>query len=91
MESKPTAEPKEVRFTLVGREEHKATMRQLLGQAKSGRGALVMIGGEAGVGKPRLCESLIAEGKARGFAATMGDCYELEGGFPYTPFVRRGS
>ena len=75
------------RTPFVGREVERAELRRLLEQAIGGHGALVMIGGEPGVGKTRLCQELMAEARQRGMTAMIGHCYEVEGAPPYIPFV----
>ena len=71
----------------VGREAERAELRRLLEQAIRGQGSLVLVGGEAGVGKSRLAEELIAEARTRGVFTAEGRCYEMEGAPPYVPFV----
>jgi len=75
------------RTPLVGREEELATLLRFLAEAQAGAGTVVLIGGEAGVGKTRLCEELIGEARASGFFTAAGHCYELDGASPYTPFI----
>ena len=75
------------RTPFVGREAERAELRRLLDQAVRGQGALVMIGGEPGVGKTRLAEELLLEARQRGVLAWTGHCYEMEGASPYIPFV----
>ena len=75
------------RTPYVGRETERAELRRLLEQAKAGRGSLVLIGGEPGVGKTRLTEELIAEARARGWFTLTGHCYEAAG----TPPISRSS
>ncbi len=75
------------RTAYVGREEERARLRRLAEQAANGQGTLVMIGGEAGVGKSRLAEELVAEARTRGMFTAVGRCYEMEGAPPYIPFV----
>jgi len=75
------------RTPFVGREGERGELGRLLEQAIGGRGALVMLGGEPGVGKTRLCEELMAEARQRNVTALMGRCYEMEGASPYIPFV----
>jgi tetratricopeptide (TPR) repeat protein len=52
-----------------------------------GHGALVMMGGEPGVGKSRLAQEIAGEGQARGFRVFTGRCYEGHGDLPYMPWV----
>jgi len=75
------------RTPFVGREGERAELRRCLDQAARGRGVLVMIGGEPGVGKTRLAEELAAEARQRGLLALTGHCCEMEGAPPYMPFV----
>jgi class 3 adenylate cyclase/tetratricopeptide (TPR) repeat protein len=75
------------RTPFVGRESERGSLRRLLDQAVRGQGALVMIGGEAGVGKTRLADELLLEARQRGVLAWTGHCYEMEGAPPYAPFV----
>jgi len=75
------------RTPFVGRESERADLRRVLDQTVRGRGALVMIGGEAGVGKTRLAEELLLEAGQQGVLAWTGHCCEMEGAPPYVPFV----
>jgi class 3 adenylate cyclase/tetratricopeptide (TPR) repeat protein len=75
------------RTPFVGREAERAELRRCLDQVTRGQGALVMIGGEPGVGKTRLAEELLLEARQRGNLAWTGHCYEMEGAPPYIPFV----
>jgi len=75
------------RTPFVGRDAERAELRRCLDQAARGQGALVMIGGEPGVGKARLAEELAAEARQRGMLSLTGHCYEMEGAPPYIPFV----
>jgi class 3 adenylate cyclase/tetratricopeptide (TPR) repeat protein len=75
------------RTPFVGREAERADLRRLLDQSIRGQGALVMIGGEPGVGKTRLAEELAVEARQRGLLTLTGHCYEMEGAPPYIPFV----
>ncbi|UCD58268.1 MAG: DUF2791 family P-loop domain-containing protein, partial [Candidatus Hydrogenedentota bacterium] len=75
------------RTPFVGREKERAELRGFLDQTQNGQGALVMITGEPGVGKTRLCEELAAEARGRGFLTLTGHCYEMKGTPPYIAFV----
>jgi hypothetical protein len=67
------------RTPYVGRDEERAELRRRLNETLAGRGSLVMIGGEPGVGKTRIAEELMAEAGDRGMLALIGHCYEQEG------------
>ena len=71
----------------VGRKKERAELRSWFDRLDQGRGGLVAIGGEPGVGKTRLAEELIREAEARGFRTVTGRCYEMDSPPPYGPFV----
>ncbi len=53
----------------------------------SGAGSLVLIGGEAGVGKSRLVEEAAAEARRLGFRVLTGHCVDQQGAPPYLPTI----
>src|SRR5436853_851950 len=73
--------------TLVGREREQATLREALAAALAGRGSLVLIGGEAGIGKTALAETLLAEATELGALVLVGRCYDLSETPPYGPWT----
>lgn len=75
------------RTPYVGREAETAELTALLERACRGQGSLVLLGGEAGVGKTRLTEEIGTAAAARGARVLVGRCYELDGAPPYVPFV----
>src|SRR5262249_26983574 len=62
-------------------------LRRRLDEALAGRGSLVLLGGEPGIGKTRLAEEILHEARGRGCVCRVGHCYEMEGAPPYVPFV----
>lgn len=72
---------------LVGREAEVGELLALLERTASGRGALVTLSGEPGVGKTRLAWELIAQARQRGFFTLVGNCYEGEGTPAFDPWV----
>ncbi len=75
------------RTPFVGRDSELAELGRWLDQAVRGRGGLVLIGGEPGVGKTRLVEQLLELARERRCLALTGRCYEIEGTPPFIPFV----
>jgi DNA-binding NtrC family response regulator/tetratricopeptide (TPR) repeat protein/ABC-type thiamine transport system ATPase subunit len=71
----------------VGRERELAILKDLLGQAREGRGHVVAIIGEPGVGKSRLCSELIKAGLTPDWLilATRADSYGQA--TPYLPVI----
>ena len=72
---------------LVGRERELATLHDALDAALAGRGSLVLIGGEAGIGKTTLAEALLVEAVERGATVLIGRCYDLSETPPYGPWA----
>jgi class 3 adenylate cyclase/tetratricopeptide (TPR) repeat protein len=75
------------RTPYVGREEERAELRRLMEQAIAGRGSIVLIRGEPGVGKTRLAQELVLEARKHGMFDSTGRCYEMEGSPPYIPYI----
>jgi class 3 adenylate cyclase/tetratricopeptide (TPR) repeat protein len=71
----------------VGRDIERAEVRRAVRAALRGSGCLVMIGGEAGVGKTRLVEEVAREAEALGMRVLVGHCAQKEGSLAYLPFV----
>src|SRR5437868_4530017 len=76
------------RSPFVGREQELRQLERAFEEAAGGRGALIMVVGEPGIGKTTLCERLAAYAAARDGQVLAGHCYE-EGSLslPYLPFV----
>ncbi len=72
----------------VGRERAMALLRTNLEQALSGRGRLVLLVGEPGIGKTRTAEELGSLARAAGAEVLVGRCFEGEGAPPYWPWVQ---
>jgi tetratricopeptide (TPR) repeat protein len=76
------------RRVFVGRETELQRLKSAFDAAISGRGSLLMVMGEPGIGKTALCEQLSTYVTLRGGRTLVGHCYE-EGSMslPYLPFV----
>ena len=57
---------------LVGRDREQALLRERLASTPAGRGELVLIGGEAGIGKTALAEALGRKATEPGGLVPMG-------------------
>jgi class 3 adenylate cyclase/tetratricopeptide (TPR) repeat protein len=72
---------------LVERDTERATLRRAVDEALDGHGGLVLLAGEAGVGKSRLVAEVTAEADARGMRVLTGHCVDSDSAAPYLPFV----
>jgi tetratricopeptide (TPR) repeat protein len=61
---------------LVGRSAELETLRSHLERALAGKGRAVLVSGEAGIGKSRLCEEILGEAKSKGATVARGWCVE---------------
>jgi ABC-type oligopeptide transport system substrate-binding subunit/DNA-binding SARP family transcriptional activator len=75
------------RTKLVGREEELAFLQDQWHSIAAGRGGLVLVSGEAGVGKTRLVEEFSHDLRSRGAQVLWGRCYEFERVLPYQPIA----
>jgi eukaryotic-like serine/threonine-protein kinase len=76
------------RGAFVGRERELAGLVDALDDAFAGRGRVVLLAGEPGIGKSRLAEELAAEARARGARVLVGRCWEAGGAPAYWPWVQ---
>lgn len=72
---------------LVGRDRALEHLRRDLARAESGKGRLVLIGGESGVGKRRLVAELAREAQDRGVPILWGTGASGSHDIPYGPFI----
>jgi hypothetical protein len=72
----------------VGRAAETAELRGALDEALAGRGRLVLLAGEPGIGKTRTVEELGTYAQLRGAEVLWGRCYEGEGAPPYLPWTQ---
>ncbi len=72
----------------VGRESEIGDLRGELGEALAGRGRVVLLVGEPGIGKTRTTEELATYAQVRGARVLWGRCREDEGAPAYWPWVQ---
>lgn len=74
-------------FPLVGRDRELAVLGAHLDAALARRGSLVLIGGEAGIGKTSLAEAVCREASERGTLILTGRCFDLTETPAYGPWL----
>jgi DNA-binding NarL/FixJ family response regulator len=72
----------------VGREAELAALGADLDAAAGGRGGVVLVAGEPGIGKTRLVEELAAQATACGALVLWGRCWEGEGAPAFWPWIQ---
>jgi DNA-binding CsgD family transcriptional regulator/tetratricopeptide (TPR) repeat protein len=72
---------------LVGREVEQQILRQDLAGARAGRGCLVVVSGEAGIGKTSLVRDLALFAASGPLCVLTGHCYDLTVTPPYGPWL----
>src|SRR3989449_1606839 len=88
-----SAEPRSARVSssmtdvpFVGREGELGALRACLADAGRGRGRVLLVGGEPGIGKTRLVEAAVGEARTLGFAVALGACDPYAGTPEYWPW-----
>jgi DNA-binding CsgD family transcriptional regulator len=71
----------------VGRKSELATLKRLLEESRGGRGRLVTIDGEAGIGKTRLMSEMAAVAEAAGSRVLWSQMVEDPVAPPYLPWL----
>ena len=79
-------ESRELEF--IGRQHELAVLAAALDDALSGRGQMVMLAGEPGIGKTRLAQELASRAESLGAQMMWGWCYEHAGAPPYWPYAQ---
>jgi hypothetical protein len=79
--------PADSRAELVGRDAERALLLRSIKQAASGQGTLVVLRGDAGIGKTRLAEDALAAARRLGYQTLLGRCDEQEGAPPLLPYI----
>jgi DNA-binding SARP family transcriptional activator len=72
---------------LIGRQAERERLRAALGRMLDDDGHVVLVSGEAGIGKSRLIQEFATEAAARGVRILLGRCHETEQALPLRPWV----
>ncbi|MFG1943188.1 BTAD domain-containing putative transcriptional regulator [Nonomuraea sp. NPDC048826] len=79
------------RQRLVGREREVRALEERLTEARGGRGGLVVVSGEAGIGKTSLVNAAADLAAARGFRVSWGRCPDGGGAPAFWPWRQAGA
>jgi adenylate cyclase len=72
---------------LIGRDAERAQLLQSITDASSGRGTVLVLSGEAGIGKSRLASEALDAARRLGCQTLVGRCHEQEGMPPLIPYI----
>jgi DNA-binding SARP family transcriptional activator len=73
---------------LVGRDDPLAALDGVLAGARGGRGRVVLVAGEPGIGKTRLAEEAARRAAAAGMGVAWGRCHEGDGAPALWPWAQ---
>ncbi|HLZ62888.1 MAG TPA: AAA family ATPase [Ktedonosporobacter sp.] len=79
--------PRGVGAPLVGRKPEWSRLQTVWRRAAAGGAHLVVLSGEAGIGKTKLAEELLAWVNRQGMTTASAHCYAAEGQLAYAPVV----
>jgi tetratricopeptide (TPR) repeat protein len=72
----------------VGRDREMSQGLAILDDVQAGRGRLLLLAGEPGIGKTRMADELSARAEERGVQVVWGRCWEAGGAPAYWPWVQ---
>ena len=67
---------------LIGRGPYLSALNKCLDEAAAGHGQVVLVAGEAGIGKSRLISEVSTYASNRGFRSVTGHCFEQDEALP---------
>lgn len=76
-----------VAHDLIGRDAELRAMQDFLDEARSGAGKLVLVAGDAGLGKSALVRRVIELARNGGMTLMIGECSEIEARRPFGPVI----
>jgi DNA-binding CsgD family transcriptional regulator len=72
---------------VIGRSAELTALHLLIDRAKSGKGQVALLSGEAGIGKSRLAAEAKTYATAQGFLLLQGQCFPTDRSCPYAPLL----
>ena len=82
---KAATTPLENSMVLIGREREWRQLQASVEVATAGKAHMVVLSGEAGIGKTRLSEELVRWSNRQGFSTAFAPCYAAEGDLAFAP------
>jgi DNA-binding CsgD family transcriptional regulator/tetratricopeptide (TPR) repeat protein len=73
--------------TIVGRASELAALHAIVGEVEGGHSHVVLLSGEAGIGKSRLVAEIETEARSRVFSVLQGNCFQRDLTSPYAPLL----
>jgi len=73
--------------TILGRATELAALHVIVREVEEGQSRIVLLSGEAGIGKSRLVAEIEAEAGSKGFLALQGNCFQRDLTSPYAPLL----
>ena len=73
--------------TIVGRANELATLHGILDEVRHGHSRVVLLSGEAGIGKSRLVAEAKSYATAQDFLLLQGQCFPTDHSSPYAPLL----
>lgn len=83
-----TASSSPASIPLIGRDREVGILSRALEEVADGRGRLVLIIGDAGMGKTTLCRKLTEEASARGMGVAQGSTWEAVDAPAFWPWIQ---
>lgn len=71
----------------IGRQFDLTALHLLIDREKSGQGQVILLGGEAGIGKSRLVTEVKSYATTHEVQIFQGNCYSTDRSFPYAPLL----
>jgi predicted ATPase/DNA-binding CsgD family transcriptional regulator len=84
----PAAGTGAVSVSFIGRGMELKALRAALDRVHAGTDQLVMLAGDGGMGKTRLCEEVASEAEQRHIPTAWGRCFEEPGAPAYWPWIQ---
>ena len=72
---------------LIGRVHDLTTLRLFVDRAQGGQGQVVLLSGEAGIGKSRLVAEVKTYAASHDFLLVQGSCFPTDHAIPYAPLL----